>query len=110
MNDVELAYKRTMLFDFYGELLTKHRKDIYDSFVNDDISLTELANLQGCSRQSVHDLIKRCDKLLFDYEEKLHLIEKYEFNKKKLEELKKVLKEKNLQEADDIVDEIIGKL
>lgn len=66
-----------MLYDFYGELLTQHQKRIYEDAILNDLSLSEIAAEQGISRQGVHDLIKRCDKILAEYEEKLHLVEKF---------------------------------
>ncbi len=66
-----------MLYDFYGELLTKHQKEIYEDVVIHDYSLSEIANEKGISRQGVHDLIKRCDKTLKGYEDKLHLVERF---------------------------------
>ena len=70
---IELAY----LYDFYGELLNEHQRQIYEDFVLNDLSLGEIAAEEGISRQGVHDLIKRCSKKLQDYEEKLHLVEKF---------------------------------
>lgn len=70
-------YKSSLLFDFYGELLTEHQKEIYTDFVLNDLSLGEIAEERGISRQGVHDLVKRCDTLMADYESKLHLVEKY---------------------------------
>lgn len=63
-----------MLFDLYGELLTEHQRAVYGQLVNDDMSLSELAEQYGISRQGVHDLIRRCDKILEGYEDKLHLL------------------------------------
>jgi len=70
--------ERGLLFDFYGELLTEHQQRIYSEAVFNDLSLSELSEEEGISRQGVHDLIKRCDKLLVGYEEKLKLIEKFQ--------------------------------
>lgn len=75
--DIEKLELRGMLYDFYGELLTPHQKKIYEDVVVNDLSLSEIANEQGISRQGVHDIIKRCDKALAEYEEKLHLVEKF---------------------------------
>ena len=75
--DIEKLELRGMLFDFYGELLTPHQKKIYEDAIVNDLSLSEIANEQGISRQGVHDIIKRCDKALAEYEEKLHLVEKF---------------------------------
>ncbi len=70
---IELAY----LYDFYGELLNEHQRQIYEDFVLNDLSLGEIATEEGISRQGVHDLIKRCSRKLQDYEDKLHLVEKF---------------------------------
>lgn len=71
MDDI---YGKTLLFDFYGELLTDHQKQIYEEVVMDDCSLSEVAADHGISRQGVHELIKRITKTLNEYEEKLHLV------------------------------------
>ena len=74
MNDILM---QTYLYDFYGELLTPHQKEIYEQVVLEDYSLSEVAKEAGKSRQSVHDMIKRCNKTLEGYEAKLHLVEKF---------------------------------
>lgn len=74
---MDKIYEQTMLFDFYGELLTEHQRRIYEDVVYNDMSLGEIAEEQGISRQGVHDLIKRCDKILQGYEDKLHLVERF---------------------------------
>ena len=78
-----------MLYDFYGELLTEHQKNIYEDVVFNDMSPSEIAREEGISRQGVHDLIKRCDKILRDYEDKLHLVERFMQTKKDVELIKK---------------------
>ena len=70
--------EKNLLYDFYGEFLTDHQKAIYEEAVYNDLSLSELSEAYNISRQGVHDLLKRCDKILDDYEEKLHLVEKFE--------------------------------
>ena len=74
-------FKSSLLYDFYGELLTNHQKEIYEDFILNDLSLGEIAEEHGISRQGVHDLVKRCDKILNGYEEKLHLVERFEKTK-----------------------------
>ncbi len=74
---MEKIYKQTMLFDFYGELLTEHQRSIYEDAVYNDMSLGEIAQERGISRQGVHDLVKRCDRILQEYESKLHLVERF---------------------------------
>lgn len=80
--------EQALLFDFYGELLTEHQRNVYQQFVFQDLSLSEIAEDTGVSRQGVHDLIKRCNKQLAEYEAKLHLVEKFSETKEKVSELK----------------------
>ncbi|MBQ1548745.1 MAG: putative DNA-binding protein [Lachnospiraceae bacterium] len=81
---VRLGY----LYDFYGELLTEHQKKIYEDYILNDLSLSEIAEDEGVSRQAVHDIIKRCNKALSDYEEKLHLLDRFMNIKKKAEDIR----------------------
>lgn len=78
-------FKSSLLYDFYGELLTNHQKEIYEDFILNDLSLGEIAEERGISRQGVHDLVKRCDKTLNGYEEKLHLLERFSKTKEDVE-------------------------
>ncbi len=74
---MEKIGKQVLLYDFYGELLTDHQKSVYEDVVLNDLSLGEIAAERGITRQGVHDLIKRCDRILASYEEKLHLVERF---------------------------------
>lgn len=109
--------KQTLLYDFYGELLTKHQKEIYEQFILEDLSLGEIAQDRGISRQGVHDTIRRCEKTLEGYENKLHLIRKFLTIKEKVHQIDNLLdtyqeKEKEIliQEIRQISDEIIEEL
>ena len=74
---LEKIVRQSLLYDFYGELLTEHQKSIYEDVVMNDLSYSEIARLNGISRQGVYDMIKRCDKILEEYEAKLKLVEKF---------------------------------
>lgn len=74
---MDRIFEQGLLYDFYGELLTKHQQTVYEAAVYQDLSLAEIAEQEGISRQGVHDLIKRCDRILLDYESKLHLAERF---------------------------------
>lgn len=99
---MDKIYEQTMLFDFYGELLTEHQRSIYEDALYNDMSLGEIAAERGISRQGVHDLIRRCDKILQDYESKLHLVERFAKAKGTVAEIEKLTASKtdsiNLQE------------
>ncbi len=84
---MEHIVEYTLLYDFYGEMLTPHQKAVYEAALFDDLSLAEIAQEQGISRQGVHDLIKRCNKILDGYEAKLHLVERFHKARKLAEAL-----------------------
>ncbi len=85
--------EQAMLYDFYGELLTSRQRQIYESVVFEDMSLGEIAEEQGISRQGVHDLVKRCDKILDGYEQKLGLVEKFRRTKDMVEQIRRLAEE-----------------
>ncbi len=99
---IEQAY----LYDFYGELLNEHQRRIYEDFIFNDLSLGEIANEEGISRQGVHDMIKRCTKTLEGYEEKLHLFEKFQNAKNKVERIHTLTKEFHQNQNEAIMEEI----
>ena len=74
---MEKIVEQTLLYDFYGELLTSHQRKVYEEVILNDYSLSEVAENLGISRQGVHDMIRRCNKLLSDYESKLHLVKRF---------------------------------
>jgi predicted DNA-binding protein YlxM (UPF0122 family) len=76
----------SLLLDLYSPLLTDKQRDIMTMYYNEDFSLSEIAELNATSRQAIHDVIRRCQKLLLDYEKKLELKQKNDIlaNSKKL--------------------------
>ena len=90
VKNVEHLVEQTMLYDFYGELLTQHQQHIYEDVVWNDMSLTEIAQDYGISRQAVHDMMKRINKILEDYESKLHLVAKFERAKEKVRTIRDI--------------------
>ena len=94
---MEKIVEQGLLYDFYGELLTAHQREIYENAVFDDMSPSEIAVEFGITRQGVHDLIKRCDKLLMGYEEKLHLVAKFLRMKEKAKQIEELAKEEKIK-------------
>lgn len=104
---MEKFVEQSLLYDFYGELLTKHQKRIFEDVVLNDYSLSEVAAELDISRQGVHDMIKRCNKILNDYESKLHLVEKFLHIRKKVNEIHDLTEDKKVKElAHDILEEL----
>ena len=104
---MEKLVEQGLLYDFYGELLTKHQREIYEDAVYQDMSLSEIAEEHGISRQGVHDLIKRCDKLLLGYEDKLHLVERFSRIKEKIEQIESRTTQEEIKElATKILEEL----
>ncbi len=98
---MERKLMQTYLYDFYGELLTAHQREIYEDFVLNDLSLSEIAQEEGISRQGVHDLVRRCDKTLEGYEKKLHLLERFLGTKEKVTRIRAL--SRNYQEQEEAV-------
>jgi len=71
------TYRMSMLFDFYGDLLTDRQKEFYDLYYNEDLSLAEIAENYGITRQGVRDVIVRAEAYLTEVEDKTRLIRRF---------------------------------
>lgn len=71
------AYRMALLFDFYGDLLTDRQKEFYDLYYNEDLSLSEIGENYGITRQGVRDVIVRGEAYLETVEEKTGLIKRF---------------------------------
>ena len=71
------TFRMTMLYDFYGELLTERQKEFYDLYYNEDLSLSEIAENYGISRQGVRDVIVRAEAYLTEIEDKTGLVKRF---------------------------------
>lgn len=103
---MEKKVMQTFLYDFYGELLTEHQRNIYEDFVFNDLSLSEIAEEAGISRQGVHDLVKRCDRILEGYEEKLHLLERFLNTREKITKIRTLTRNYQNQNEAEIMAQI----
>jgi len=93
----------SLLMDFYGPLLTQKQNEIMQWYYNDDLSLSEIAELNKTSRQAIHDLIKRCYKQLLSYESKLNLLQKSMNREKEIINFLEYLKNKYSIDNEDII-------
>ena len=117
VESMEEIVELSLLFDFYGEMLGEHKKKIFEDYVLNDLSLAEIADEEGISRQGVHDVVKRCTKQLKEYEAALHLVEKFEQMKEKLTEVSELLtievqkdSNENMLKAKAIIEEVMTEL
>ena len=69
--------QKTMLFDFFGEMLTEKQQEYFDLYHNEDLSLSEIAESAGISKQGVYDIITRAEKTLIEMEQKTGIIQKW---------------------------------
>jgi len=83
----------TLLFDFYGQLLTDKQMDIVDMYYNNNLSLGEISEQQNISRQGVYDSLKRAEKTLYEFEEKLGLLNRFLKQKESMSKITDMLDE-----------------
>lgn len=81
------AYRMAMLYDFYGDLLTDRQKEFYDLYYNEDLSLAEIAENYGITRQGVRDVIVRAEAYLTEIEDKTGLIRRFHTTQTQLREI-----------------------
>ena len=74
---MERQVRTGLLYDFYGSLLTEKQRQVMELYYQEDWSLAEIAVTASSSRQAVHDLLQRSERLLEEYEAKLGLLERY---------------------------------
>ena len=79
---MEDILRLTLLLDFYGELLTPKQRDVFKMYHQDDMSLSEIAAEEGVSRQAVSDQLRRTERVLSGYEEKLGLVARFQEQKR----------------------------
>lgn len=101
----------TYLFDFYQDLLTEKQSNLLREYYFEDLSLSEMAEQHGISRQSAFDTIKKAEQKLLDYEDKLQLFAKYQSNEQILLQIKALcegLRENLEDESTNSVNEVIS--
>ena len=110
MKDVK---SEALLYDFYGGLLKGRQKEIYEASVMDDMTLSEISEEYGISRQAVSAMLNRCRKALSGYEEELKLISRFEDMKEDVSEIRSIAqksKEAGAKRIVELSDRILGEL
>ncbi|MGI6453073.1 MAG: YlxM family DNA-binding protein [Syntrophomonadaceae bacterium] len=90
-----------MLKDFYGPLLTDKQQLVLSLYYEEDLSLSEIADNMNITRQAVYDLLKRAESALEDYEKRLQLVDKFNKNRQRLNEVYRIL-DHHQSDAQDI--------
>ncbi len=84
---MDKTLKMSLLFDFYGPLLTKRQQDIFEMYFHEDLSLGEISDQLTISRQAVYDMLKRSTQTLDGFESKLGLVARHQQRQTGLEEI-----------------------
>ena len=108
--EVDKILEQSLLFDFYGELLTEKQKQVYEMHYQNDLSLSEIAEELSISRQAVRDQLLRTEKILQGYEETLHLISRFQEQRRAVEEMKAVMEAMEREPLDGKLAEAVSKM
>lgn len=107
---MEKNVKISMLNEIYGKLLTQKQNEIIEDYYNQDLSLSEIAENNEITRQAVRDILKKGEKKLLEYEEKLMIMKKTREKQKKLEkvlvEITKIQKNETSQKTTNQLENI----
>ena len=96
----------TMLFDFYGDLLTGKQREYFDLYHNEDLSLSEIAEKAGITRQGVYDIIARAERMLEDIENKTGVVQRWINSREELEQAKGIAEQISMSISDN--DELLA--
>ena len=104
------ALQMTLLLDYYGELLTQKQKTCFDLYYNQDLSLAEIAEEAGISRQGVHDSLSKAEQALLEFEEKLGLLAREQLLHEQLEIIREAAAELGSTPQTDRIADAVRKL
>ena len=108
------AYRMALLYDFYGDILTDRQKEFYDLYYNEDLSLSEIAENYGISRQGVRDVIVRAEGTLNELEDKTGIIRRFHVMQDQLKEVQAavdaIAKRNAEYHQDDEVEALTGQI
>lgn len=106
MNFDDIAHV-SLLYDFYGQLLTKRQREVMELYHEENLSLSEIADEFSISRQGVHDTLKNAEKALYKYEEKLGLVRKFQKSEQAIQKIDEIIEE---LAAESNEEKVTGKL
>ncbi len=100
----------TMLLDVYGALLTEKQRETLEFYYNDDLSLSEISEETGITRQGVMNCVKKCEQRLSELEDTLGLVHRFTELKADIEKLESLIDEKSNDEVKNLIIDIKNKL
>ncbi len=103
LTDIKEVVRLSYLYDFYGPLLKDRHREIFEQYVLNDLSLSEIAQTYDITRQGVYDIVKRASRKLEDYEEKLRLFERFQMAKERLGQMEELVRKENGAEKEKIL-------
>ncbi len=93
LSDPDEIVRLSYLYDFYGPLLKEHHRQIFEDYTQNNLTLGEIARERDITRQGVYDSIRRSADRLYEYEERLQLLHKFDETKDKLRTIQSVADE-----------------
>ena len=104
---METNVRISMLCEFYGKLLTKNQLEVLEDYYNNDLSLAEIAENKGITRQAVRDNIKKGENKLFEFEEKLGFMKRTLSQEEKIESVLSQLTKIQTKFSDKQIEKIL---
>ncbi len=102
LSELDEIVELSFLYDFYGALLKESHRQIFEDYVLNDLSLSEIASEHQITRQGVYDIVRRCRIKLRDYEQRLQLVHKFQIIQNKLKEIENIASNDKLSGAKQI--------
>ena len=112
--EIENSVKISILLEIYGKLLTQKQYDLLNDYYNNDLSLAEIAENENITRQAVRDNLKKGDRKLFNFEEKLEVMKKKRMQEEQiaiiLSEINTLTQNSTDKEIEDVLEDVKNKL
>lgn len=108
MTEVDRIRQMVLLYDFYAPLLTPKQQAIMELYYQEDLSLSEIAEDQGTTRQAVHDILRRSERALQNYEARLGLVKRFAWQSEELAHAYELVKSINQNFDANKAAEVIG--
>lgn len=103
LTDINEIVRLSYLYDFYGPLLKERHREIFEQYILNDLSLSEIAQKYDITRQGVYDIVKRGSRKLEEYEERLQLFRRFQMAKERLGKIEELVKTGRETEKEELL-------